>query len=140
VNGSKYLAGTAVFMVAVLIGFIVVLEQFNVMVYPSRITAFNINTGEKGVCQIEFLGEKVQLAVPDLELLSSWGVQNQQALTQNTFQALQNESMAVRQTWDTSLKDLLQESKFEQLLNTFETYGSISLKEWLQKSIKGVWN
>ncbi len=131
-NGLKYLAGTAVCMVAVLLGFIVVLGQFNLMVYPARIAAFSFNTGEKGICRIEFLGEKAQLPMPDLELWHKWETQSRQVLMENAYQALERGSR-VMQAWEARIKDLALESKFAQLLNTFETGVQIPLKEQLQR-------
>lgn len=138
VNGYKYLALTAVGMVAILLGFIVVLAQFNLMVCPAHITAFKLNTGEKGVCQIEFLGEKAQLAIPDLDLLHRQAVLNSQILTENVYQTLKNEGkFAVMQVRNAGLKALHQEVKFEQLLNTFEKNGPFPFKEWLQRDSGG---
>jgi len=129
VNGLKYLAGTAVCVVAVLLGFIVVLGQFNLMVYPARIAAFSLDTGEKGICRIEFLGEKAQLPMPDLELWNKWETQSRQVLMENAYQALERGG----RVWDARIKDLALESKFAQLLNTFETGVQIPLQEQLQR-------
>ncbi|MDD4238183.1 MAG: hypothetical protein PHT62_06475 [Desulfotomaculaceae bacterium] len=132
-NGFKYLTCTAVSMIAVLLGFIVVLSQFNLMVYPSCITAFSINTGEKGVCQIEFLGGKAQLTMPNLEVLNSWGVQSHQMLTEKAYQALERGGKAAMQVRDARFKALPLEEKLEQLLTTFETDVLFPVKERLQR-------
>lgn len=132
-NGIKYLTCTAICMVAVLLGFIVVLGQFNLMVYPSSITAFSINTGEGGGCQIEFLGEKAQLTMPDLELLNNRWKQDRQALTEHACRALEGGGRLAMQVRDTRFKDSPLEGKFEQFLNTFQTDVLFPLKERLQR-------
>jgi hypothetical protein len=119
-------------MIAVLIGFIVVLVQFNLMVNPVCITAFSLNTGEKGVCQIEFLGEKTQLTMPDPELLINRGVLGRQMLTENAYQALESGGRVASQVWVDKLKALPLGGEFERLLNTFKTSGPLHLREWLQ--------
>lgn len=138
-SGFKYLAGTAFCMIAVVLGFIVVLGQFNLMVYPNHITALSLNTGENGVCQIEFLGEKVQLTVPELQVMSDWAAQNPQTLTENACRVLKSEGMAVIQAWDAAFKKLPWKVNLERLLNIFEPNG-VPGKEWLQKGETGVWN
>lgn len=132
-NGFKYWTWTAVCMVAVLLGFIIVLGQFTPMVYPDRITAFSFNTGEKGFCQVDLLGEKLQLPVPDLALWSGCVAQNRQTLTQNVYQALARVNRAARQAWDTRMENWPLEEKFKQLLNTFETYVHLPLQELWQR-------
>lgn len=120
-------------MVAVLLGFIIVLGQFTPMVYPDSITAFSFNTGEKGFCQVDLLGEKLQLPVPDLALWSGCVAQNRQTLTQNVYQALSRVSRAARQAWDTRMKNWPLEEKFKQLLNTFEIGVHLPLQELWQR-------
>lgn len=132
-NGFKYLTGTAACMVAVLLGFIVVLGQFNLMVYPAHITAFSFNTGEKGICRIEFLGEKAQLPMPDPELWNKWETQSRQILMENAYQALEKAGRAVMQAWDAGIRDLALEGKIERLLNTFEKGVQIPWQERLQR-------
>jgi len=133
VNGYKYLAGTVVSMVAVLLGFIVVLVQFNLMINPVCVTAFSLNRGEKGICQIEFLGEEAQLAMPELELLINRGVQGHQTLTESAFQALESGGRAASQVLVDKLKELPLGGEFERLLNTVKTIWPLHPREWLQR-------
>lgn len=139
-NGFKYLTCTAVCVVAVLFAFIIVLEQFNLMVFPTRITAFSLKNNDKGSYQLEFLGEKAQLPMADLEQLSNWGTQNLETLTQNVNHALKSGGRTATQVWDAWFRDLPLEEKFEQFMNIFETGVQLPSKELLPAGSSGVRN
>jgi hypothetical protein len=134
VDGVKYLTCTAICMVVVLLGFTVVLGQFNMMVYPACISAVSINTDDKGTCQLELLGEKAQLPVPDLEHLVNRVTQNYHILTENMCRTVDSWGRGARQAWETGVKGFLPEGQYEQLLNTIETGVLLPLKERLQRA------
>lgn len=130
VSGVKFAAFTAICVAAVFLGFNTVLGQFNLMVYPAHITAFSLNTDEQGICEIEFLGEKVRLSIPDFTPLSNWGIQSSQTLSENVYRVMGSCGRIFKQLWDAGIKDLPQE--YIQFLNNFEAGVLLPLKERLQ--------
>jgi uncharacterized membrane protein len=79
VRGTKYLLAVFVFMIIVLLGSMIVLEQFNSMVYPAHITAFSLNIEEAG-WTIEIFGENIWLCPPDHKSLTNMVEQSRQLL------------------------------------------------------------
>lgn len=124
-SGIKYMTCTAVFMVAVLFSFIIVLGQFNLMVYPACISAFSLDIDEKGFCQIEFLGEKAYLPMPDFDLLNNWRVQSRRTFTYNLYQAMEGGGEAFMQIWN------YQKNIFEEFRNAFAAGVLLPLEELL---------
>lgn len=66
VSRTGYLTVLIIFLIAVASGVSVVLEEFNRMVYPAGpVRPFNFNENGPGAWEVEFLGEKVRVELPD---------------------------------------------------------------------------